>query len=289
MEATPRAPKGGAPRNVCEHPPWLALRVHLTCDEYVTGNAREVLSIMNAATSYQSSPLVTLGDGLEGLRALEAGSAGLVLSDLPSGETRAQFDRAPPLPEFWAAVWGALRADGAAVLMASRLQFAAALVASQPDAFRYDLVWHKSRAAGFLNARHRPLRAHEFVLVFSRAQGIYNPQMTPSDKPVHNGAGRGGENYGACDRAIDGPGRSREGAMDRFPTSVLGFKSMGSGARRQHPQQKPIDLLRWLVRTYSNPSDLVVDPFAGSGSAGRAAETERRRFLGWDSDPRFGK
>lgn len=242
---------------------------------------------MKAVTLLRSSPLVALGDGLEGLRSLVPGSAGLVLSDIPSGETRAQFDRRPPLPKFWGAVWGALRGNGTAVLMASHIQFAAALIASQPDAFRYDMVWTKSIAGGFLNARHRPLRAHEFVLVFSRSQGTYNPQMRQGLEPVHSNAGRGssGENYGPS-----GGGRSRAGATDRFPWSVLAFKSVGTrDPIRRHPQQKPVDILRWLVRTYSNPSDLVVDPFAGSGASGVAAEAERRRYLGWDSDPRFGK
>jgi site-specific DNA-methyltransferase (adenine-specific) len=245
---------------------------------------------VNAAHLFRSSPLVALGDGVEGLRGLIPGSVGLVLSDLPSGETRAEFDRMPPLAEFWEAVWGALRGDGAAVLMASRIQFAAALIASQPDAFRYDLIWHKTVAGGFLNARHRPLRAHEFVLVFSRAQGVYNPQMRQGLRPVSSNNGRGscGENYGPT--GGDGAGRSRAGATDRFPWSVLPFKSIGTrDPIRRHPQQKPVGLLRWCVRTYSNPSDLVVDPFAGSGASGEAAEAERRRFLGWDSDPRFGK
>jgi site-specific DNA-methyltransferase (adenine-specific) len=244
---------------------------------------------MNTVRSTVLSPRVALGDGLAGLRSLRPGSVGLVLSDLPSGETRAEFDRSPPFPEFWSAVWGALRDNGAAVLMASRLQFAAALVASQADAFRYDLIWHKSIAGGFLNARHRPLRAHEFVLVFSRSQSTYNPQMRQGLEPVHSNAGRGssGENYGAS--GGDGAGRSRAGKTDRFPWSVLVFASLGTrDPRRRHPQQKPVDLMRWCIRSYSNPGDLVVDPYAGSGASGEAAEAEGRAFLGWDTDPRFG-
>ena len=84
---------------------------------------------------------VGLGDGIDGLRSLKKGSVGLVLSDLPSGETRAKFDRPPPLPALWSAVWDALRSDGIACFIASRFTFAAQLVTSQPDAFRYDLIW----------------------------------------------------------------------------------------------------------------------------------------------------
>lgn len=230
---------------------------------------------------------IELGDGLAGLRSLTPNSVALVLSDLPSGETCAPFDQSPPLADFWTAVWQALRPDGLAVLMASRIQFAASLIESQPRAFRYDLIWHKSIAGGFLNAKRRPLRAHEFVLVFSRKLGVYNPQMRTGLSPVHANGGRAsmGENYGAASG-----GRSRAGATDRHPWSVLQFASVGTtDSRRVHHQQKPEDLMRWLVRTYSRPADLVVDPYAGSGSTGLACAAEGRRFRGWDIDPRFGQ
>lgn len=233
------------------------------------------------------SPRVTFGDGLAGLSSLAPGSVGLVLSDLPSGQSRAKTDRAPVFEHLWAQTWRALRDDGAAVFMASHFTFAMALVVSQPDAFRYDLIWHKTRAGGFLNAKRQPLRAHEFVLVFSRFTPPYAPQMCKVGRPIHSNAGRGssGENYGAA-----GGGRSRAGATDRYPRSVLTFPSIGTTDRqRTHHQQKPVDLLRWCVRTYSRPGDLVVDPYAGSGSTGEAAEAEGRSFLGWDVDPRFGR
>jgi site-specific DNA-methyltransferase (adenine-specific) len=166
------------------------------------------------------------------------------------------------------------------------LRFATTVVASQQRQFRYDLVWSKSVATGFLNARHRPLRAHELILVFARSRTVYHPQMVRGASPIHAARRKGcGENY---NEARSAP--SRAGATDRFPTSVLEFGCVGtSDRRRRHPQQKPEGLLRWLVRTYSNPRDLVVDPTAGSGSTGDAAEAEGRRFLGWDINPRFGR
>lgn len=255
----------------------------------------------------------TLGDGLKGLASLEPGSVGLVLSDLPSGETAAKFDRkiAPPdLPVFWARVWRSLKPSGCVVLFASSLPFAAEVIASQPEAYRYDLVWSKSIKTGFLNARHRPLRSHEFILVFFRDRATYNVQMVDSLVPVSsNGVkgSKGSENYGTRKlRPIQvntrkgnlsenynpssvAKGKSRVGATDRFPSSVLHYGSVGvRHPTRKHPQQKPEDLLRYLVRTYSNENELVVDPFAGSGSTGVAAALEGRRFRGWDSDPRFG-
>ena len=232
--------------------------------------------------------MITLGDGIDGLCSLEGGSVSLLLSDLPSGETQAEFDTPPDLERFWAAAWHALKPDGVAVLMASSFRFAARVVESQQNHFRYDLVWSKSLATGHLNAKHRPLRAHEFLLVFSRAVGAYHPQMVEGASPIHAARRRAyhGENYGPQTAVT----YSRAGATDRYPISVLEFASVGTSSKeRTHPQQKPEPLLRWCVRTYSNSDELVVDPYAGSGSTGRAALAEGRRFVGWDSSPRFGR
>lgn len=237
---------------------------------------------------------VELGDGIAGLAALERGSADLVLSDLPSGETAAAFDVKPDLQRFWPAVWHALKPNGQAVLMASSFRFAAELYESQWQHFRYDLVWEKSLAVGFLNAKRAPLRAHEFCLVFSRKPGTYNPQMLVGFDPISSN-NRGlrerttiqiTESYG---KARSRGGRARAGATDRYPRSVVHEASIPTnGGNRHHPQQKPQALLRRLVRQYSNPGELVVDPFAGSGSTGAAAEAEARRYRCLDSSLRFG-
>jgi hypothetical protein len=227
-----------------------------------------------------------LGDGITGMMSLPEGSAALVLSDLPSGETQTAFDLRPDLERLWSGIWHCLREDGAAVLMASSLRFANMLLSSQEKFFRHDLVWYKSLATGHLNASKAPLRAHEFVLVFRRSFGTYNPQKTTGASPIHAARRLShSENYGAFSSSTE----ARAGATDRFPVSVLEFASVGtSSPERIHPQQKPVPLLSWLIRTYSNQGELVVDPFAGSGSTGKAAEVEGRRFVGWDSSPRFG-
>lgn len=229
--------------------------------------------------------MIELGDGPRGLLSLRRGSAGLVLSDLPSGETRAEFDQAADLTALWPAVWHALRDDGTAVLMASSMRFASRLMMSQSRYFRYDLIWSKSLATGHLNSRRAPLRAHEIVLIFSRRSGVYHPQMLQGASPIHAARrAHHGENYGPQTQTNE----SRAGATDRYPTSVLEFSSVGTSSKiRSHPQQKPVPLLRWMIRSYSDPGDLVVDPYSGSGSTGVAAAAEGRRFRGWDLSPRF--
>lgn len=237
-----------------------------------------------------TAPLVQLGDGLDGLFALEAASVSLILSDLPSGETAAAFDRAPHLPGFWLAVDHALKPSGVVVLMASSIRFASDVIASRPKWFRYDLVWEKSIATGFLNVRHRPLRNHEFILVFGAGKDpAFAAQMLETGIPIsRNGerGSRGSENYGTTRYS---GGVARAGRTDRFPRSVLKFKSVHvRDPSRTHPQQKPVDLFRYLVRTYSEPGDLVADPYAGSGTTGHACIAQGRRYACWDSDPRFG-
>lgn len=246
-------------------------------------------------------PVPRLGCGLAGLESLGPGSVGLVLSDLPSGETSAPHDVVPDLARFWAATWAALRPGGNAVLMASSIRFAARLIESETARFRYDLVWSKSVATGFLNAAQRPLRSHEFVLVFwrERERGTYHPQMRETGVPISANT-RGalapgalaaprreyaGTNYG---RGTSGT-RSRAGATTRFPTSTLSFGSVPSRSKqRRHHQQKPVPLLRYLVETYSDPGELVVDPFAGSASTGAACRDAGRTWIGWDTNPDHG-
>ena len=225
--------------------------------------------------------LIHTGCGLAGLRSLDAGSVDLVFCDLPSGETQAHFDNPIDLAEFWAAAWPALKPSGAVVLMASSLRFAADVIASEPKAYRYDVVWEKGAASGHLNAHRQPMRAHEFVLVFYRSAATYNAQMTTGHAEYGRVvAGPQSANYGQQTAAV-----VTVGSSERQPRSVLKTQHTG-GTERRHPQQKPQALLQWVVRTYTNPGDLVVEPCAGSGSMGVAATGDGRRYIGWDFEPK---
>lgn len=230
---------------------------------------------------------IVLSDGISGLESIEPSSAALVFSDLPSGETQAEFDVAPELEALWPATWKALCPAGWALFMCASLRFAMRVVESQARHFRHDLIWSKSLATGHLNAKRAPLRAHEYILAFNRkGTSTYNPQMLQGASPIHAARRLGhGENYRPQTRVTE----SRAGATDRFPTSVLEFASVGTSSKvRTHPQQKPVPLLQWMVRTYTNPGDLIVDPYAGSGSMGIAAKIDGRSFIGFDSSSRFG-
>lgn len=228
------------------------------------------------------------GDGIQGMLGLEPGSVDLVLCDLPSGETAAKFDIKVSLPDFWRASWQCLKLTGIVCVMASSFRFADEVYQSQAKAFRYDMVWSKNTASGFLNAKKRPLRSHEFVLVFSRESGTYNIEMVETGVPIaSNTCGKKpkSENYGHMVSGL-----SRAGATDRYPFSVILADVVHvNDSNRVHPQQKPDDLFRRLIRMYSNPGELCVDPCAGSGTTERAALAEGRRAICWDIQERFGK
>lgn len=230
----------------------------------------------------QSRPLLLLGDGIEGLREAADAGAALVLTDIPAGITRAEFDVLPDLPEFFAAAWATLRPNGVIAVLVANMRVATTVAAHAH--FRYDLIWEKSIATGFLNSKKQPLRAHEHILVFYRKPPHYAPQMRAGFEPVHAATRSNGHgaNYGAQTKVT----HARTGATDRYPTSVLHHGCVGTSApERIHPQQKPVDLMRWLILTYTEASDVVLDPYAGSASTGVAAQQEHRRFAGWESDP----
>lgn len=226
---------------------------------------------------------LTRGDGIAGLAALPAQSVDLLFADLPSGQTQAPFDRPIDLDAFWAAVRHAARPTTPIVLMASNMRYAVAVVTSNPQEFRYDLVWRKNRASGHLNANRQPLRAHEFLLVFYKKAPAYTPQKSSGHKPVNPFYTReSGQNYGAAVEV-----RSGGGSTERYPTSVLDFDVVSNvGEERSHPQQKPDALLCWVVSSFTKPGQLVADPCAGSGAMGYAATSLDRRFVGWEEiDP----
>ncbi len=222
------------------------------------------------------------GCGIAGLFSLPPLSVDLIFSDLPSGQTRAPFDKPLDLAAFWQAVDHAAHTRTAIVLMASCMRYAVEVVASNPHEFRYDLVWRKNKSTGFLNARRMPLRNHETLLVFYQALPVYHPQMRETGVPMHASTQTGfGENYGTKTRIYKTAG----GSTLRHPRSVLPFAVVnGDAPDRTHTQQKPQALADWVIRSYTDPGALVVDVCAGSGSTLHAAKACGRHSIGWEID-----
>lgn len=215
------------------------------------------------------------GDCLDVMRRFPDSSVDMVLCDLPYGTTRSKWDSVIDLDELWEQYRRIVRPDGAIVLTSAGL-FTCQLGMSAPDLFKYKWVWEKSTATNFLNAKKQPLRKHEDVCVFYSRQPAYHPQMGEGRPYTKN---RGSERIPACYGSFVRESAINDGS--RYPVDVLRFataKSEGGGT--YHPNQKPLSLGRYLVRTYTDPGALVLDNSFGSGSFLVAAAMEGRRFCG---------
>lgn len=213
---------------------------------------------------------IHLMDGIEGLRSLTQHSVDMLITDLPYGTTRNFWDVPLPLVEFWEAVCWAVKPDGA-VLIFSQCPYDKVLGISNLDMLRYEWVWYKERGTGFLNANRAPLKKSENILVFYRKRPIYNPQFSYGEPYKKVTAHSASVNYGKHERT---PTESKDGR--RYPGNVLFIPPVVNGI---HPTQKPVPLFEYLIRTYTNEGDLVVDCCAGSGTAAVAAINAKRRFI----------
>ena len=214
------------------------------------------------------------GDCLEIMKQLPDKSIDMVLCDLPYGTTQNKWDSVIPLGELWQQYRRIVKDDGAIVLT-SQGMFTAELMVSNPKMFRYKWIWEKSKSTNFLNAKKQPLRKHEDVCVFYRKQPVYHPQMmdgVPYDKGIRKNQLSG--SYGDFQPVhVHSDGK-------RYPTDIIYFKTAESEGKVFHPTQKPVELGRYFVRTYTNPGDIVLDNTSGSGSFLVAALLEGRNFIG---------
>jgi site-specific DNA-methyltransferase (adenine-specific) len=219
------------------------------------------------------------------MQRIAASSVDMVLCDLPYGKTRNAWDKIIPIQPMWDAIRRVAKPTAAIVLMAE-MKLAARLITSNEGEFRYDLVWHKNKPTGLFNANRMPMRQHETILVFYRSPPTFTPQKTQGHKPGNKAHQTSvGQNYGATDKAkVEVYG----GNTDRFPTSVIPIPIINNDdAAKVHPTQKPVALMEWLVRSYTQPGDTVLDFCAGSGTTGVAAVHQRRDFIGIDLLPEY--
>ena len=188
-------------------------------------------------------------DCLEGMKKIADGSVDAIICDPPFGTTDCVFDERLPIEPLWEQFLRVTKINAAIVLF-SQMPFGAELIMSNRKMFRYEWVWSKSLGVGFLNAKKMPLRCHENILVF------YRKKQRPT--------------------RLESDGR-------RYPRDVLLFAPI----RDVHPQQKPVELLEYLIRTYTNEGEVVLDATMGSGSTGVAAINTGREFIGFETDKNF--
>lgn len=233
---------------------------------------------MHRQDGHRLSYQILQGDALQILPTLEAGSIDAMILDLPYGTTNCNWDSVIPFVPMWEQVKRLLKTRGVFVTTASQ-PFTSALVMSNLDWFRYCWVWKKSKATGFLDANKRPLNNFEDVVVFSANAPAYNPQMKKgmSHKRGPNGrANPVGVYNGFTDKQTE--------SNEFYPNRIIEFTSSDA---THHPTQKPVSLYSYLIRTYTNPGDTVLDFCAGSFTTGVACIKEGRNFVGIELDEHY--
>lgn len=217
------------------------------------------------------------GDCLELMRDIPDGSVDMILCDLPYGTTACKWDTVIPFEPLWAHYKRIIKRNGAVVLTASQ-PFTSALVISNSDWFRYELIWDKKLSTGFLDANRKPLKRHESVLIFAEGRTTYNPQMRTGRYQKKGNSGPS-ECYGQFKRV------SRI-SDQYYPTSIIEVSNAHQSAK-VHPTQKPVALFEYLIRTYTNPGELVLDNAAGSGTTGIAALNTGRQAILIEREPQY--
>ena len=229
------------------------------------------------------------GDTIDVMKTIPDKSVDMILCDLPYGTTACSWDVIIPFDQLWEQYKRIIKKNGAIVLFGSE-PFASNLRMSNSQWFKYDLIWEKSRGSNFVHANYQPLKVHENIMIFSSggsAQGssspmTYNKIMTPG-KPYHKGVGHqapkhtGGGHTAAASRSLQNI------TGDRYPRSVLYFASEAT-VSGLHPTQKPEALCEYLIKTYSNEGETVLDNTMGSGTTGVACINTNRKFIGIERD-----
>lgn len=223
------------------------------------------------------------GDCLEKMKDIPDGSIDMVLCDLPYGTTACKWDTIIPFEPMWDQLKRVIKPNGAIVLFGSE-PFSSALRMSNIKNYKYDWIWEKSKATGFALAKNRPLKAHEMVHIFSKGKENYNPQKTK------------GEPYkaklGKKESIEMSTGKIRYDNIDgdRYPRSVQYFKTSETERNGySHPTQKPVALMEYLIKTYTNENELVLDFTMGSGTTGVACINTNRNFIGIELDEGYFK
>ncbi len=226
-----------------------------------------------------------LGDCLEIMKTIKDNSIDAIITDPPYGTTACEWDKVIDFDLMWKQLNRIIKYKGAIVLFGSE-PFSSALRMSNIKSYRYDWVWDKRFSANYTQAKRQPMKRHENILVFGINSPIYYPQMIERDKPIKKGKNKGSKTFhkGTLDRE-DYKGKIY---THQYPTSIQLF-STREERKKLHPTQKPIKLMEYLIKTYTNENETVLDFAMGSGSTGIAAKNLNRKFIGIEKDEKYFK
>ena len=220
------------------------------------------------------------GDCLEVMKTIETGSIDAIITDPPYGTTACKWDSVIDLDLMWEQLNRIIKPNGAIVLFGSE-PFSSALRMSNIKNYKYDWVWDKVRGVGHLNAKRRPMMCTENIIVFNE-KGLYNPQMRDRDKPRKSQNKSTQQVYGKSLDIFEGKVLSK-----KYPINLITFSKSDMTKNKLHPTQKPIALMEYLIKTYTNENETVLDFTMGSGSTGVACKNLNRNFIGIEQDDKY--
>ena len=225
------------------------------------------------------------GDCLQLMKQIPTGSIDAIITDPPYGTTRCKWDSVIDFELMWEQLNRIIKPNGAIVLFGAE-PFSSTLRVGNIKNYKYDWVWEKTQATGHLNAKRQPLRSNELISVFYKKQCTYNPQKTQGHKPMNRGMRRLSvqnktQVYGKATKELPFGGNT-----DRYPRTNIVFKS-DKQKSYLHPTQKPVALMEYLIKTYTNEGETVLDFTMGSGSTGVAAKNLNRNFIGIEQDENY--
>jgi site-specific DNA-methyltransferase (adenine-specific) len=221
-------------------------------------------------------------DCIEAMKAISNNTIDMILCDLPYGTTNCPWDQVIPFEQLWEQYKRIIKDNGAIVLF-SQQPFTTDLINSNRKWFRYEWIWEKQRALGFLNAKKMPLRSHEVILVFYKKLPIYNPQFTKGKPYTKKENGKAKTSL----YNVKWKEYSSINTGTRYPRDVIRITGKDDG--HYHPTQKPVELAEYLIKTYTNPGEVVLDNCVGSGTTCVAAIRTGRRYIGIEKDIKYAE
>ncbi len=224
------------------------------------------------------------GDCLEVMKGIPAGSVDMILCDLPYGTTKCKWDSIINLYELWLQYERIIKGNGAIVLTA-QTPFDKVLGCSNLNLLKYEWIWEKGNATGHLNAKKMPMKAHENILVFYKKPPTYNPQKTTGHKRKVSTTEHG-RNSKKSDVYNKDKGKVTYDSTERYPRSLQFFAS-DKQKSKLHPTQKPVALMEYLIKTYTNENETVLDNTMGSGTTGVACKNTNRDFIGIEMNDEY--
>ncbi len=225
------------------------------------------------------------GDCIEIMKELSDKSIDLICCDLPFGTTKNNWDEIIPFDKLWEQYNRIIKDDGAIILFSTGI-FTHKLVLSNVKMYKYEIIWHKSKSGSAFTAKYRPIQKHENILIFGKGKVVYNPQLEEGEPYYRKRKPNKGDKPNNHKLGVTSESETINNGF-RYPSTVQFFQQKWRRQDQVHPTQKPVELIEWLIKSYSNENDTILDNTMGSGTTGIACTNTNRKFIGIEKEDKY--